>query len=63
MVSLDLGANLVDVLLFHDAFGGQKYAIAIEMRCYRTLAASGGYRGATDIFMKDIYEDFYLLEL
>ena len=32
------------------------------MKCYRTLAASGGNRGATDIFMKDVYEDFYLLE-
>ena len=49
-------------LLFKGKFGEQKYTIAIEMKCYRTLAASGGNRGATDIFMKDVYEDFYLLE-
>lgn len=49
-------------LLFKGEFGEQKYAIAIEMKCYRTLAASGGNRGATDIFMKDVYEDFHLLE-
>ena len=49
-------------LLFTGEFGEQKHIIAIEMKCYRTLAASGGNRGATDIFMKDVYEDFYLLE-
>lgn len=49
-------------LLFSGKFGGQKHVIAIEMKCYRTLAASGGKRGATDIFMKDVYEDLYLLE-
>lgn len=49
-------------LLFKGEFGEQKHTIAIEMKCYRTLAASGGTRGATDIFMKDVYEDFYLLE-
>jgi hypothetical protein len=32
------------------------------MKCYRTLAASGGKRGATDIFMKDVYFDLFLLE-
>jgi len=32
------------------------------MKCYRTLAASGGKRGATDIFMKDFYFDLHLLE-
>lgn len=49
-------------LLFSGEFEDQKYAIAIEMKCYRTLAASGGKRGATNIFMKDVYEDLYLLE-
>ena len=49
-------------LLFKGEFGDKKHVIAIEMKCYRTLAASGGNRGATDIFMKDVYEDFYLLE-
>jgi len=49
-------------LLFRGEFGSQQHTIAIEMKCYRTLAASGGKRGATDIFMKDIYEDLHLLE-
>ena len=49
-------------LLFKGELGEQKHSIAIEMKCYRTLTASGGARGATDIFMKDVYEDFYLLE-
>lgn len=40
--------------------GGTK--IAVEMKCYRTFASSGGKRGATDIFMKDVYEDLQLLE-
>ena len=49
-------------LLFKGVFGKQEHVIAIEMKCYRTLAASGGKRGATDIFMKDVYEDLHLLE-
>lgn len=49
-------------LLFSGEFGNQKHIIAIEMKCYRTLASSGGKRGASDIFMKDVYEDLYLLE-
>lgn len=49
-------------LLFTGELGKQKHVIAIEMKCYRTLAASGGKRGATDIFMKDVYEDLHLLE-
>lgn len=39
-----------------------RHSIAVEMKCYRTLASSGGNRGATDIFMKDVYEDLSLLE-
>ena len=36
--------------------------IGIEMKCYREFAASGGKRGATDIFMKDVYVDIEKLE-
>ena len=49
-------------LLFSGELGNKKHVIAVEMKCYRTLAASGGKRGATDIFMKDVYEDLHLLE-
>lgn len=38
------------------------FKIAVEMKCYREYASSGGKRGATDIFMKDVYEDMHLLE-
>ena len=39
-----------------------EYKIAIEMKCYRELAASGGKRGATDIFMNSVYLDIEKLE-
>ena len=42
--------------------GEDIYKIAIELKCYRTKASSGGNRGATDIFMKDVYQDIHLLE-
>lgn len=55
------GMNNVDVLL-HGESGAGVVRIAIEMKCYRTVAASGGNRGAHDIFMKDVYEDLAVLE-
>ncbi|GMO25279.1 MAG: hypothetical protein Ta2F_00510 [Termitinemataceae bacterium] len=36
--------------------------IAIEMKCYKEFASSGGKRGALDIFMKDVYSDIEVLE-
>jgi hypothetical protein len=42
--------------------GTATYRIAIEVKCYRTKAASGGNRGATNIFMKDVYDDLHVLE-
>jgi hypothetical protein len=66
-VELETGVNVegkhreIDLLLV-----GQnnlsKYRIAIEVKCYKTKAASGGNRGATDIFMKDVYDDLHILE-
>lgn len=55
------GANNIDILL-RASSPRKKIAIAIEMKCYRTIAASGGTRGAHDIFMKDVYEDLHVLE-
>ena len=40
----------------------KEYRIAVEMKCYREFASSGGKRGATDIFMKDVYADIEILE-
>jgi hypothetical protein len=51
----------IDVLLSGESDAGS-HRIAIEMKCYKTKASSGGNRGATDIFMKDVYEDLAILE-
>lgn len=42
--------------------GDDLYRIAIELKCYKTFASSGGKRGANDIFMKDVYQDLDLVE-
>lgn len=56
------GIKEVDLLLKGQSEAGLNI-IAVEMKCYKTYAASGNLRGATDIFMKDVYEDLRLLEL
>jgi hypothetical protein len=55
------GPNNIDIPVI-GATPSDQIKIAIEMKCYRTLAASGGTRGAHDIFMKDVYEDLQALE-
>ncbi len=56
------GSNREVDLLFSGVSPDNKHRIAIEMKCYRKHAASGQYRGASDIFMKDVYVDLSLLE-
>lgn len=51
----------IDLVLLGSSYS-KKHKIAVEMKCYREYASSGGKRGATDIFMKDVYEDLHLLE-
>lgn len=51
----------VDILLLGSS-DTESFKIAIELKCYKTIASSGGNRGATDIFMKDVYVDLHLLE-
>ena len=66
-LDLETGAKVdtstceIDVLLSGESTAA-KHRIAVELKCYRTLASSGGKRGATDIFMKDVYEDLAILE-
>jgi len=55
------GSNEIDILVKGESPEGRA-AIAVELKCYRTLASSGGLRGAHDIFMKDVYEDLHMLE-
>lgn len=55
------GTNEIDILLKGNSALGP-HNIAIEMKCYRKYASSGGLRGAHDIFMKDVYEDLMILE-
>lgn len=50
-----------DIMMIVDK-GGEIFKIALELKCYKKIASSGGNRGATDIFMKDIYQDLHLLE-
>lgn len=55
------GTSEIDILLKGESALG-KSLIAIELKCYRAIASSGGPRGAHDIFMKDVYEDLGILE-
>ena len=52
---IDVGGGIeeVDLLLKGQSEAGY-HIIAVEMKCYKTYAASGNLRGATDIFMKDL---------
>ena len=52
----------IDLILDGYNSQGCRHRIAVEMKCYREFSSSGGKRGATDIFMKDVYEDLGLLE-
>jgi len=42
--------------------GVEKRFLPIEMKYYREYASSGGKRGASDIFMKDVHVDIELIE-
>ncbi|WDV48149.1 hypothetical protein PV797_10730 [Clostridiaceae bacterium M8S5] len=66
-IELETGVNINgrnrNIDLFVDIIERENsYKFAVEMKCYREYASSGGKRGATDIFMKDVYFDLYLLE-
>ncbi|MDD1505569.1 hypothetical protein PVA17_22885 [Lysinibacillus sp. CNPSo 3705] len=52
----------IDILIIGTDSTALTYTIAIELKCYKYLAASGNPRGAHDVFMKDVYYDLYLLE-
>jgi hypothetical protein len=53
--------NNIDILVCASE-KGRMIRIAIELKCYRDRTATGGKRGASDIFMKDVYEDLEALE-
>ena len=67
-IELETGVNIndrsreIDLVLEGVDTCSKRYKIAVEMKCYRTFASSGKPRGATDIFMKDVYGDLNLLE-
>jgi len=53
---------IIDILLtYTDGIVSKKHSI--ELKCYKEFASSGGKRGASDIFMKDVYLDIYYSEL
>ena len=62
--SVDINERIreIDLVLMGSDSRGDCHKIAVEMKCYRKLTSSGKLRGATDIFMKDVYEDLKLLE-
>lgn len=60
-VQTSAGNNNIDLMIHGKSRTGE-VNIAVEMKCYRKKAASGGDRGAHDIFMKDVYEDLQVLE-
>lgn len=51
----------VDILVTGRSAQGD-IKIAVELKCYREKTASGGKRGAADIFMCDVYRDLEVLE-
>lgn len=51
----------VDILLKGTTSSGS-YTVAIELKCYKEISATGGKRGAQNIFMKDVYDDLGILE-
>jgi hypothetical protein len=66
-VELETGVRISDKskeidILFSGSLNNEKHCIAIELKCYRTFASSGGKRGAPDLFMKDVLFDLHLLE-
>jgi hypothetical protein len=60
-VRVPAGPRNADILV-KGISGTATCVIAIELKCYRNIASSGGTRGAHDIFMKDVYEDLHVLE-
>jgi len=42
--------------------GEQLFYLPIEMKCYKEYSSSGGKRGASDVFMKDVHLDLELVE-
>lgn len=42
--------------------GQTELYLPIEMKCYKEYASSGGKRGASDVFMKDVHLDLELIE-
>lgn len=60
-VILPTGPNNIDILVIGRS-GSHEFRIALELKCYRNLTASGGKRGAHDIFHKDVYRDLEILE-
>lgn len=60
-VRVDGRAKNIDILVRGRSRQGE-CAVAVELKCYRDRTASGGKRGAADIFMCDVYKDFDVLE-
>lgn len=61
-VKVGTKSYIIDILLsYTDGNIFEKHSI--ELKCYKTIASSGGKRGAGDIFMHSVYLDLYYSEL
>ncbi len=49
-------------VVIETTINNEPYRIAIEMKCYRKLSASGKRRAAIPVFIRHVYEDLEVLE-
>jgi len=60
-LGIERGSREIDLVLRGND-SQDSHNIAVEIKCYRKTTSSGKPRGATDIYMKDVYADLELLE-
>ena len=61
-VKVEAKPYIIDILLsYTDGVVAESHSI--ELKCYKTIASSGGKRGAGDIFMYSVYLDIFYSEL
>lgn len=61
-VTIEEKPYIIDILLEYED-GTERKRHSIELKCYKSITSSEKKRGASDIFMKDVYLDLYYSEL
>jgi hypothetical protein len=62
-VYIGLKPYIIDILITYSDGSEVNEKHSIELKCYKTKAASGKARGANDIFMYSVYIDLFYSEL